>query len=180
MIKMTLTGRIWIFDDDDINTDVIFPGKYTYKLLTDAEMAQYAMEDYDPAFAKKVQAGDIIIAGKNYGCGSSREQAVKCLKASGVAAIVAKSYARIFYRNAINEALPVIECPSAVDYVFQNIAKIEGRIGESEASIDLGAGKVMVDEREFSFPALDSQAMKIFEVGGLVEYTKQLLQEREN
>lgn len=175
---MTFTGRIWIFDDDDINTDVIFPGKYTYKLLSDAEMAQYAMEDYDPDFTKKVQPGDIIVAGRNFGCGSSREQAVKCLKAAGIAAIIAKSYSRIYYRNAINEALPVIECAEAVEYVFKNITKKNGRIGESNAIIDLNAGKIGVSSNEFAFPALDAQAMKIFETGGLVEYTKLLLQEK--
>jgi 3-isopropylmalate/(R)-2-methylmalate dehydratase small subunit len=174
---MAITGRIWIFDDDDINTDVIFPGKYTYKLLSDEEMAQYAMEDYDPLFAKNVQPGDIIIAGKNFGCGSSREQAVKCLKAAGIAAIVANSYSRIFYRNAINEALPTIECSNAVDYIFQNISKKEGRIGESNATVNLSTGTISVGGEEFSFPALDPQAMRIFEAGGLVEYTKQLLQE---
>ena len=174
---MKLRGRIWIFDDDDINTDVIFPGKYTYKLLEREEMAQYAMEDYDPNFVKKVQKGDIIIAGRNFGCGSSREQAVICLKVAGIAAIVAKSYSRIYYRNAINEALPAIECPDCVDHAFRSVSKIDSHLGERKATIDLSAGTITVAEEVFSFPALDSQAMKILEVGGLVEYTKQLLQE---
>ena len=106
---MEIKGRVWVLDDDDINTDVIYPGKYTYELFSNEEMATHAMEDFDPEFASKVQEGDVIIAGKNFGCGSSREQAVTCLKYSGVGAIIAASYARIYYRNAINQALYAIE-----------------------------------------------------------------------
>lgn len=164
---MKIEGRIWIFNDDNINTDLIFPGKYTYEPLKSEEMAKYAMEDYNPNFAKQVQKGDIIVTGKNFGCGSSREQAVTCLKYAGVSAIVAKSYARLFYRNAINSALTVIKCPEAVDKVFgENPSTIE---------IDLSEGKVIVAGDEFHFPPLDKQAMLIFEVGGLVEYTKRRL-----
>jgi len=135
------------------------------------------MEDYDAVFSSNVQPGDIIIAGKNFGCGSSREQAVKCLKAAGVTAIIAKSFSRIFYRNAINEALPAIECPKAVEYVFQNRPKKEVRRSERRITINLRTGNIVVADKNFSFPALNPQAMKIFEAGGLVEYTRQLLQE---
>ncbi|MDH4272712.1 MAG: 3-isopropylmalate dehydratase, partial [Candidatus Aminicenantes bacterium] len=94
-------GRVWKYGDD-INTDVIFPGRYTYKMMEPAEMAKHSMEDLDPEFAKNVKPGDVIIAGKNFGCGSSREQAAACLRAAGVQAVVAKSFARIYFRNAIN------------------------------------------------------------------------------
>jgi 3-isopropylmalate/(R)-2-methylmalate dehydratase small subunit len=176
-IEMIQSDRAWIFAEDDINTDMIFPGKYCYNLLTDEEMAQYAMEDYDTAFSMKVQPGDVIIAGKNFGCGSSREQAVKCLKAAGVTAIIAKSFSRIFYRNAINEAFPAIECPDAVEYVFQHYPKKEGRLDQRRITINLRTGNLVVGDKIFSFPALNLHAMKIFEAGGLVEYTKQRLRE---
>jgi 3-isopropylmalate/(R)-2-methylmalate dehydratase small subunit len=172
---MIQTDRVWIFNEDDINTDMIFPGKYCYNVLSDGEMAQYAMEDYDAVFSTTVQPGDVIIAGKNFGCGSSREQAVKCLKAAGVTAIVAKSFSRIFYRNAINEALPAIECPQAVEHVFQTRSKQKTRLNRRKIGIDLQAGKLVVADKRFSFPALNPQAMQIFEAGGLVEYTRQRL-----
>ena len=111
-------GTVWKYGDD-VNTDVIFPGKYTYSVLDPEEMAKHALEDLDPAFAKEVQIGDIVVAGKNFGCGSSREQAATCLKYAGVHAIVAKSFARIFFRNAINQGLPVIQCAQAVDNVHK-------------------------------------------------------------
>lgn len=110
---MLMRGKIWKFGDD-IDTDVIIPARYL--LTSDAEeLAQYVMEDIDPGFSKKVQPGDIIVAGKNFGCGSSREHAPIAIQGAGVSCVVAKSYARIFYRNAINIGLPIIECPEAVD-----------------------------------------------------------------
>ena len=102
-----IKGRVWKYGDD-VNTDVIFPGKYTYTVSDPSEMAQYALEDLDPKFVKEVKPQDVIVAGKNWGCGSSREQAVVCLKEIGLGAIVAKSFARIYYRNCINNALPAI------------------------------------------------------------------------
>jgi 3-isopropylmalate/(R)-2-methylmalate dehydratase small subunit len=166
---MKLEGRVWVFKDDNINTDVIFPGKYTYEPLKPEETAKYAMQDYNPDFANQVKKHDIIIAGRNFGCGSSREQAVTCLKYAGVDAIVAKSFARIYYRNAINSALAVVPCPEAVDAGF------EGNKSDMKMSIDLSEGKIVLDGKEYSFPPWDKQAMQIFEVGGLVEYTKQKL-----
>jgi len=110
---MQYRGRVWKFGDD-IDTDVIIPARYL--LTSDAEeLAQYVMEDLDPGFAEKVKPGDIIVAGKNFGCGSSREHAPIAIQGAGVSCIVAKSYARIFYRNAINIGMPIIECPEAVD-----------------------------------------------------------------
>ena len=104
---MIIKGRA-IKYGDDINTDVIIPGRYL--LLTNPEdLAAHAMEDLDQDFIKKFRKGDIIVGGKNFGCGSSREQAAMCLKYAGVGAIIAKSFARIFYRNAINQGLPIIE-----------------------------------------------------------------------
>ena len=95
---MSIRGKVWKYGDD-VNTDVIFPGKYTYTITDRKEMAAHALEDLDPEFAKEVKPGDIVVGGRNFGCGSSREQAATCLKEAGVAAVVAASFARIFFRN---------------------------------------------------------------------------------
>lgn len=110
---MQYRGKVWKFGDD-VDTDVIIPARY---LLTHdpKELAEHVMEDIDPEFAGQVEAGDIIVAGKNFGCGSSREHAPIAIRGAGVSVVLAKSYARIFYRNAINIGLPIVECPEAVD-----------------------------------------------------------------
>jgi 3-isopropylmalate/(R)-2-methylmalate dehydratase small subunit len=170
---MKIEGRVWVFEDDDLNTDLIYPGKYTYEPLRPEEQAGHAMEDYDPEFAKKVRKQDIIVTGKNFGCGSSREQAVTCLKYAGVEAIVARSFARLFYRNSINSALAVIECAEVVEAVFKQAAGQGSKLSGLEMKIDLSEGKIFFASREYSFPPWDEQAMLIFKAGGLVEYTKQ-------
>ncbi len=110
---MRFQGKSWKFPDD-VDTDVIIPARY---LMTsdENELAEHVMEDIDPEFAGNVKQGEIIVAGSNFGCGSSREHAPIAIKAAGVSCIIAKSYARIFYRNAINIGLPIVECPEAVD-----------------------------------------------------------------
>ncbi|MYC53980.1 MAG: 3-isopropylmalate dehydratase, partial [Chloroflexi bacterium] len=110
---MTKTShRIWKYGDN-INTDVIFPGKYTYTISQDpAQLARHALEDLDPHFASQARTGDVIVAGRNFGNGSSREQAVTCLLAAGLRAVIAHSFARIYYRNALNTGLLAIECPA--------------------------------------------------------------------
>jgi len=168
---MELKGRIWILDDDDINTDVIYPGKYTYELFDEQEMASHALEDYDPSFAADVQEGDMIVAGANFGCGSSREQAVKTLKYAGVKAIIAASFARIYYRNAINQALYAIESPDASAYARKNREELE----KTEAVLDPEKGIVRIGGREFSFSPLSGKAQEIFDAGGLVPYTRKKL-----
>jgi len=175
---MKLEGRVWVFNDNDINTDLIFPGKYTYEPLNPEEQAKYAMEDYDPEFVKQVRKHDIIVTGKNFGCGSSREQAVTCLKHAGVDAIVAKSFARLFYRNSINSALAVLECPEVVDAVFKKESEQGSKLSNLIMKIDLSEGKILIASQEYSFSPWDEQAMLIFKAGGLVDYTKQRLQTR--
>ncbi|MEN9980208.1 MAG: 3-isopropylmalate dehydratase, partial [candidate division WOR-3 bacterium] len=122
--------RIWYYGDD-VNTDMLFPGKYTYTCSKPEEIRPHLLEDLDPEFANSVQAGDIIIAGRNFGCGSSREQPVVGLKAVGIQAVIAKSFARIFYRAAINQGLLLIEASEAVDYYQPGMAV--------ELNADLGA-----------------------------------------
>mgnify|MGYP003377633110 CR=1 FL=1 len=109
---MHITGNAWKYGDN-INTDVIFPGKYTYTVTERAEIARHALEDLDPTFAANVQPGDVIVGGRNFGCGSSREQAATCLVYNGVGALIAVSFSRIFYRNALNNGLLAIACPDA-------------------------------------------------------------------
>ena len=168
---MKFKGRMWIFPEDDINTDVIFAGKYTYEPLTPEQMAKHAMEDYDPNFVKEVAEGDIIVAGKNFGCGSSREQAVICLAKAGVSCVIAKSFARIYYRNAINQALPLVISSECSDYVIGNKKTLK----KKELSVDFDTGVIKLQTKEFRFPKLDSQALEIFKAGGLVEYTRNRL-----
>ncbi|MHA1168781.1 MAG: LeuD/DmdB family oxidoreductase small subunit [Candidatus Hodarchaeales archaeon] len=171
---MKFEGKPWIFEDDDINTDVIFPGKHTYTPMTPEQMADHAMEDYDPSFAKTVRKGDIIVTGSNFGCGSSREQAVICLKYAGIDCIIARSFARLFFRNSINAALPVVESPEAVDYVFKNREKFTS--GDATIKVDFDNGTITVIDKTFTFPPMDEQALEIFTAGGLVEYTRKKLE----
>ena len=166
--------KLWIFPEDDINTDVIFPGRYTYEPLTPKEMAKHAMEDYDTNFVQKVEEGDIIVTGNNFGTGSSREQAVTCLQAAGISCIIAKSFARIYFRNAINQALPLVISPECSDYVLKNINNLK----QVQIQVDFDKGLIVLQDKSFTFPKLDDQALQIFEAGGLVEYTKTRLNEK--
>jgi 3-isopropylmalate/(R)-2-methylmalate dehydratase small subunit len=162
-LETRITGRVWKYGDD-VNTDVIFPGKYTYSIFDRKEMAEHALEDLDPDFIKEVQPGDIIVAGKNWGCGSSREQAVICLKEAGVGAIVARSFARIYFRNCINEGLPIVTC-DAVDSVETG----------DEITIDFGSGIVYTPGEEYGFPPLAPSVLEILDAGGLVAHVKNKL-----
>ena len=162
---MTLIkGRVWKYGDN-VNTDVIFPGKYTYTISDPADMPQYALEDLDPDFANQVKPGDIIVAGKNWGCGSSREQAVICLSESKLGAIIAVSFARIYYRNCLNNALPAITSSEAVEAIH------DGEVIE----IDIAAGEIHCQAGAYSFPPLPEAVMSIFEAGGLIPYTREQL-----
>ncbi|MCF7805577.1 MAG: 3-isopropylmalate dehydratase [Candidatus Marinimicrobia bacterium] len=163
-MENVIEGKIWKYGDD-VNTDVIFPGKYTYTISDPSEMAKHALEDLDPDFAENVNAGDIIVGGSNWGNGSSREQAVTCLKEAGVGAIIAKSFARIYYRNCINNALPAITCPDLVDNVEE---------GDTIA-VHLKDGVIRANDREFRFPAFPVSVVEIFNAGGLLPYTRERL-----
>ncbi|MEW5825871.1 MAG: 3-isopropylmalate dehydratase [Candidatus Bipolaricaulota bacterium] len=159
-----IEGKVWKYGDD-VNTDVIFAGKYTYKPLTPAEMAEHALEDLDPSFAKGVKPGDIVVAGKNFGCGSSREQAATCIKAAGVAAVVAVSFSRLFFRNAINEGLPVVELAAGTDFVRK----------DDQIQIDFEKGVVTHNGKGYPFPALPREVLAILNDGGLIPHLKKVL-----
>ncbi len=161
---MKLRGRVWKYGDD-VNTDVIFPGKYTYTITDPQEQAHHALEDLDPMFANNVQPGDIIVAGKNWGNGSSREQAVTCLKYAGVTAMVATSFARIYFRNAVNNGLVPIVCAPAVEAI-QNGETIE---------IDLEAHTIRCAAGTFDFPPLSPTLFMIIETGGLIPMLRKKL-----
>ena len=154
-------GRVWKYGDD-INTDVLYAGKYTYQQLEPAEMAKKALEDLDPTFAANVKSGDVVVAGKNFGCGSSREQAAACLRYAGVRAVVAKSFSRIYFRNAINLGLAVLQSLDAPDAL---------RTGD-EVEIDFAAGRILSGDRVFTFFPLPASVMGIVVAGGLLEWTK--------
>jgi len=154
------THRIWKYGDN-VNTDVIFPGKYTYTISLDpTELAQHALEDLDPTFANNVQAGDVIVGGRNWGNGSSREQAVTCLVHAGVKAVIATSFARIYYRNAINNGLLVIQCPEIIPVVES---------GKSLA-IDIERSLIVYEGQEFAFPRLPDVVQNILNAGGIIPY----------
>ncbi|MEZ6184654.1 MAG: 3-isopropylmalate dehydratase [Planctomycetota bacterium] len=143
---------------DDVNTDVIWPGKYTYVKLDPPAMAERAMETFDPDFPQKAKQHSVLVVGKNFGCGSSREQASQCLKYAGIEAVVAVSFSRIFYRNSMNLGLPVIECPEA------SAALQTG----DPVSIDLEAGALISGERTFPFAPFPPFVLELIHAGGLI------------
>jgi 3-isopropylmalate/(R)-2-methylmalate dehydratase small subunit len=162
-METRITGRVWKYGDD-VNTDVIFPGKYTYSISDPKEMAEHALEDLDPSFAQNVRPGDVIVAGKNWGCGSSREQAVTCLKQAGVGAIVARSFARIYFRNCINQALPIVTCDA-----------VDGVESGQEIAIDFAAGTVTTPGGVYAFAPLPAEVMGILDAGGLIPHVRKQL-----
>jgi 3-isopropylmalate/(R)-2-methylmalate dehydratase small subunit len=159
--------KVWKYGDS-INTDMLFPGKYCYTCGTIDEIKPHLFEDLDPNFAKEVSEGDIIFAGRNFGCGSSREQPVLGLKAFGIKAVIAESFARIFYRAAINQGLVLIENPEAV----------KAYSGSEEVRLDLDSGELFIGDKKFTFPPLPTEIKAIAEAGGLLEYTKKKLKEK--
>jgi 3-isopropylmalate/(R)-2-methylmalate dehydratase small subunit len=153
--------KVWRFGDN-IDTDMLFPGKYVYTCSTADEIKPHLLEDLDPSFAKSVKTGDIIIAGKNFGCGSSREQPVIGLKAVGIKAVIAESFARIFYRASINQGLILLECPEAVKEYSK----------DSEIKLDIESGTINIGNKVFSFPKLPKEIIAIRDAGGLLNYTR--------
>ena len=154
---MNLSGKVWKYGDN-VNTDVIFPGKYTYTVTDPQEQAKHALEDLDANFAHTVQPGDMIVGGKNWGNGSSREQAVGVLKTLGVRVIIAKSFARIYFRNAVNNGLLPIVCADAVDAIAN---------GET-ITVDTDAHQIRCAAGVFDFPPLSPSLVNIIESGGLI------------
>lgn len=154
---MSSQHRVWVYGDN-VNTDVIFPGKYTYTLKTPAEIASKALEDLDSRFVQEVTPGDVIVAGHNWGCGSSREQAVTALKYQGVTTIIAASFSGLYFRNCINQGVHPIICPALHKHLVT---------GDS-LTIDHTARQIHAAGRVFTIPALSASVQAILDAGGLV------------
>lgn len=155
---MKYTGNV-IKYGDNVDTDVIIPARYL-NTSDHKELALHCMEDLDKTFVSRVQSGDIITAGQNFGCGSSREHAPIAIKASGVSLVIAKSFARIFYRNAINIGLAIVECPEAVDGISEG--------DKIEADLDNGIIRDLTTGQEYKTAPFPEFVQKIIENGGLV------------
>jgi 3-isopropylmalate/(R)-2-methylmalate dehydratase small subunit len=162
-----MKGKVWKFGDD-VDTDIIIPGRYLV-LRDEKELAACLMEGCDPEFSEKVKEGDIIVAGKNFGCGSSREHAPIAIKGAGIAAVVAESFARIFYRNSINIGLPLIEAKGIGGHISEG--------DEVEVDMDRGVLKDLNTSEEFEIKALPEFMLGIMDEGGLINYLKNHLVE---
>lgn len=158
---MIINGKAHKFGDD-INTDYIISGKYKFKTLDMNELAKHVMEDLDPDFYSKVETGDFLVAGSNFGCGSSREQAPLAIKHANIGAVLAKSFARIFFRNAINTGLPVIECDTDLIDIGDKL------------SVDLAGGKLRNETKniDIEIKSLPPVMIKILNDGGLAPHFK--------
>ncbi|MBU0627781.1 MAG: 3-isopropylmalate dehydratase small subunit [Nanoarchaeota archaeon] len=160
---MILKGKAHVYKKDHINTDEIIPARYL-NMDKEADLAKFAMEDLDKTFIKKVKPGDFIVAGENFGCGSSREHAVWALRGSGVKAVIAGSFARIFFRNCINNGFYAIELKDA----SKNINDQD----ELEIDIESGTIKNLTTKKEFKFTPFPKFAIDIIKAGGLLNYIK--------
>ncbi|MEB2308710.1 MAG: 3-isopropylmalate dehydratase small subunit [Candidatus Brocadiaceae bacterium] len=157
-----MKGKCWKFGNN-INTDEIIPARYLN--TTDVkELASHCMEDADPNFMKKIKVDDIIVAGDNFGCGSSREHAPIAIKAAKISCVIAKSFARIFFRNAINIGLPIFECPDAAEQIREG----------DEIEVNLTAGEILDHtlKKSFRFEPFPKEMQEIIQVGGLMNFVK--------
>ncbi len=162
---MVLKGRVYKYGSN-VDTDVIIPARYL-NVSDPLELARHCMEDIDPQFVKKMKNGDIILAGANFGCGSSREHAPLAIKSAGISCVIAKSFARIFFRNAINIGLPLLECTECVEKI---------KDGDT-LEVDLAGGKIVNLSSGDTFVAKPYPEFmsELIKAGGLIEYTKQRL-----
>ena len=159
-----MKGKCWRFGDD-VNTDEIIPARYL-DTTDEKELAAHCMEGADAEFARKAGAGDVLVAGRNFGCGSSREHAPIAIKGLGIACVVAESFARIFFRNCINIGLPIAECPEAAR---------EAKEGD-ELEVDFSAGRVtnLTSGRSYEFPPFPDEIRRIIDAGGLMAFAAKL------
>jgi 3-isopropylmalate/(R)-2-methylmalate dehydratase small subunit len=160
-VMSKITGKVWKFGEN-IDTDLIIAARYL-NTSDPKKLAEHVMEDADPEFSKKVQKGDIIVAGANFGSGSSREHAPIALKAAGVSAVVAKSFARIFYRNSFNMGLPIFE--------IENVNEIQAGT-QLEINMDDGIIKDLNSGKTYNFKAIPEFMQKLVDAGGLMNYAK--------
>ncbi len=159
------SGKAWVYKDN-VDTDVIIPARYL-NTTDHKELASHCMEDIDKDFAINVKAGDIIVAGENFGCGSSREHAPIAIKASGISVVIAKSFARIFFRNAINIGLPIMENPNFPDEVDNQ--------DEIQVNLETGEIKNLTKNKTYQASPFPKSIQELITTGGLVNYTKHKL-----
>lgn len=162
---MIIMGSVHKYGDN-VNTDEIIPARYL-NTTDPSELGSHCMEDIDTEFVKKVKPGDIIVAEQNFGCGSSREHAPIAIKAAGISCVIAKTFARIFYRNAINIGLPIMECPEAVDGIADG--------DEVEVDLDNGTIKNLTNGSQFKAKPFPPFMQQLIEAGGLVDYAQRKL-----
>jgi len=162
-----LQGKVWKFGNH-IDTDLIIAARYL-NTSEPSELAKYVMEDADPEFVKKMKVGDIIVAGENFGCGSSREHAPIALKAAGISAIIAPTFARIFYRNSFNMGLPIFELEESAEILEGDTVKIDMDKGEI---INISQAKT------YKFTAIPEFMQELVDAGGLIEFAKQEIAEK--
>ena len=163
---MEICGKVFKYGDN-VDTDVIIPARYLN--TADAnELAKHCMEDIDASFVSKVAPGDIMVAGRNFGCGSSREHAPLAIKASGISCVIASTFARIFYRNAINIGLPIMECPDAVDSIAAG----------NQLSVDLSSGTItdITSGKTFKAEPFPPFMQDLIAAGGLAAYMRKAVQ----
>lgn len=158
-MEKQIRGRLYKFGDN-VNSDIIIPGRYLI-YIDPAKLAEHAFEVLGEGFPAKLRTFDIFVAGRNFGCGSAREQAVTAIMGLGIKAVIASSFSRTFYRNAINSGLPIIECP-----------ELYGAVSEGDTiEIDL-SGSIRLNGRQFAFPTFPDSVRELLELGGLAEYLK--------
>jgi 3-isopropylmalate/(R)-2-methylmalate dehydratase small subunit len=159
-MQSVIEGRVYKFGDN-INSDIIIPGRYL--IYIDRErLGQHAFEMLGEGFPDKLRSFDILVAGRNFGCGSAREQAATAIQGLGIKAVVASSFARTFYRNAINDGLPIVECPDLYAAVQEG----------DQIRIDLEAGNIKLAGKEYPFPKMPESVRRILDLGGLAAYLK--------
>jgi len=162
---MLIRGKVWRFGND-VDTDAIIPARYL-NTSDPKELAKHVMEDADREFAGKVKPGDMIVAGKNFGCGSSREHAPIAMKAAGIQAVIAKSFARIFYRNSFNIGLPIFESDAASEKIREG--------DEIEVDADNGVVRNLTAHEEYKANPIPPFMQELIDAGGLIEWTKNRL-----
>jgi len=163
-MESSIQGRVFKFGDN-INSDVIIPGRYMI-YIDPEKLGQHAFEVLGQEYPTKLRSFDILVAGRNFGCGSAREQAATAIIGLGIKAVVACSFARTFYRNAINDGLPIVECPALYPVAQEN----------DQLRIELAEGKLYHRDKEYSFPRMPESVRQILESGGLASYLKAQLQ----
>lgn len=170
MMKIKVKGTVFKYGDN-INTDAIIPARYLNQ-IDPKVLAKHCLEDIDPTFTQRVKQGDIIVAQRNFGCGSSREHAPRAIKASGISCVVASSFGRIFYRNAINIGLSILECEDAAKNIVQG----------DEVEVDFRSGKIrnLTRNQEYKSQPFPEFILEVMNAGGLINYVKKSLADRSN